>query len=79
MTDEQKEDGSGVYAVVAEFKGEGPLLMEAVGRSTSYESARERSRSMTSDPRVIRVAIVRLEPTGDGNDLLLLDMKRMQK
>lgn len=73
------DDGTGLYALVAEFKGEGPILMEAGGRSTSYESVLARLRQMSSEPRVIRVAIVRLEPTGDGNELLLLDMKRMQK
>lgn len=73
------DDGTGLYALVAEFKGEGPILMEAVGRSTSYETVLARLRTMSADPRVIRVAIVRLEPTGDGNELLLIDMKRMQK
>lgn len=74
-----RADDSGVYAVVAEFKGEGPLLLETVGKSTSYEAALERMRGLICEARVIRAAVVQLEPTSDGNELLLVDMKRMQK
>ena len=73
------EDDSGCYAVVAEFKGEGPLLMETVGSATSHDAALQRMRALMAEHRVIRAAVVRLEPTKDGNELLLIDMKRMQK
>ena len=73
------DDDSGCYAVVAEFKGEGPLLMETLGQASSHEAALHRMRALMAEPRVIRAAVVRLEPTKDGNELLLIDMKRMQK
>lgn len=73
------EDETGCYAVVVEFKGEGPLLMETAGKATGYDAARARMRGFMADARVIRAAVVRLEPTTDGNELLLIDMKRMQK
>lgn len=74
-----EDDGKGVYAVVAESKGEGPLLMETVGQSSSRAAALQRMRTLMAEHRVIRAAVVRLEPTTDGNELLLIDMKRMQK
>lgn len=71
------EDLSEVFALAVEFKGEGPLLMEALARGTSFRSARDAMRVFEADPRVVRVAIVRLE-YASGNELLLHDMKRMQ-
>lgn len=74
------EDAGEVFAVVAEFKNEGPILMETEGGATSREAAFARRDRLLGEPRCIRACVVRLvaEKWG-GNDLLLHDMKRMQK
>lgn len=72
------EDVTEIFAVVAEWKNQGPILMETEGPNTSYEEVRKQSDRLSSQPHILRTAIVRLEYHG-GNELLLHDMKRMQK
>ncbi len=79
MIDAQREDELGVYAVIGEFKAEGPLLWETTGAQSSYEAAIKRMEDMASNPKCIRAAVVRLQATHFGNELLLTDMRRMQK
>jgi hypothetical protein len=68
-------DHDGVYGVVAEFPNQGPILMEQEGLHSSYESAHESARKLGT---AIRWAVVRLTYIG-GNEMLIHDMKRMQK
>lgn len=64
-----------VYGVIAEFPSQGPILMESEGPWSSEEAARERTYKLKG---AIRTAVVRLT-YASGNELLLLDMQRMQK
>lgn len=77
MTTADRED-SGVYAVIAEFKNDGPLIMETAGAACSRDGAMERMEAMLSRQNCIRAAVVRIE-YAFGNELILSDMKRMQK
>lgn len=72
------EDVGEIFAVVAEFKNQGPILMEMEGPQTSRDKADARMRSLLSSPNVLRAAMVRLTYEG-GNELLIHDMKRMQE
>jgi len=58
------------YAVVAEFKSEEALVMEQFLRTADHETAYARMRSLESDPRVVRVALVALT-YASGNRALL--------
>lgn len=71
-------DGPAVFAVVAEWANQGPLLMETEGVFSSYEAAMERCQGLSGRPGILRVAVVRLT-LENGNELLLHDMERMQK
>ena len=66
-----------LFAVVAEWSNQGPILMETEGPYTSYEAAQERVQRMLTDRTFLRVCIVRLVYES-GNALILHDMKRMQ-
>ena len=79
MTDTERDGDSSVYAVIAESKAEGPLLWETTGAGSSYDSAVRRMEEALARPNIIRAAIVRLQATHFGNELLLTDMRRMQK
>ena len=72
------EDVTEVFAVVAEWKNQGPILMETEGPQSSYAKARERSDMIGRQSHILRTAIVRLEYV-DGNELLIHDLKRMQE
>lgn len=72
------EDVTEVFAVVAEWKNQGPTLMEAEGAGTSYEKAREQMDKILGRQNALRACVVRLEYRF-GNALLLHDMKRMQE
>lgn len=67
-------DESGVYALVIETAGQAAILLETEGHQSSHEAAHARIRF----PNTIRWAVVRLVYES-GNELLLHDMKRMQK
>lgn len=72
------EDVTEVFAVIAEFKDQGPILMECEGQRSSRDAAFDHMRGLLARGRVLRACVVRLEWEG-GNELLLHDMKRMQK
>lgn len=57
-----------VYGVIAEFKDEGPIIME--GYPADYDTAAERMNSLKQQANVIRVAIFRAEYVS-GNQTLL--------
>ncbi len=64
------------YALLVEWKNEGPIVMESIGSSTSLARVSERASDLQSHPRVIRTAIVRLKYF-QGNELMLKDMVRL--
>ena len=67
----------GIYGVLLELKSQGPVLMEAEAKGSSYENARAAVERWVKDPRIIRAAVVRLH-FEHGNDLLISDMERLQ-
>lgn len=75
------DQDDGIYAVIAEFKGQAPLILETEASGSSFEAAQDRAREMQKRPDVIRICVVRCDasPLWSGNELLILDMKRMQK
>ena len=73
-----EDDDLGVLGVVVEMANQGPLLLEAEGQSTSYEAAMKRCSELAGKRGVVRVAVVRLT-IENGNELILHDMKRMQR
>ena len=76
---DNRDDTRGCYGVIAEYRGQAPILMEAEGGTTSYEGAVARAQGLRD---AIRYQIVRLVPVGsgyqNGNELLLKDLERMQ-
>jgi hypothetical protein len=58
----------GVYGVIAEFKDEGPIIME--GYPVDYDTAAERMNSLKQQANVIRVAMFRADYVS-GNPTLL--------
>ena len=72
------EDVSEVFAVLAEFKNQGPILMEVEGPRSSHNLAHDHMNALLSRPNVLRAAVVRLSYVS-GNELLIHDMKRMQE
>lgn len=72
------EDVGEIFAVVAEFKNQGPILMETEGPMTSRSLAYDRMDNLLRGTNVLRAAVVRITYSG-GNELLVHDMKRMQE
>lgn len=72
------EDVGEVFAVVAEFKNQGPILMETEGPMSSRQKAYERLSEISRRVDCLRAAVVQLTYVG-GNELLIHDMKRMQE
>lgn len=72
------EDVGEVFGVIAEFKNQGPILMEKEGPHTSHDAAYDHMRSLLAQNNVLRACVVRLTYEG-GNQLLIHDMKRMQE
>lgn len=72
------EDVGEVFAVIAEFKDQGPILMEKEGPGTSRSAAREHMNRLLCQSGVLRACVVRLT-YDSGNELLLHDMRRMQE
>jgi len=70
------EDIEEIFAVVAEFRNQGPILMETEGPSTSRDAAYDRMSGL--GPNCVRACVVRLSYEV-GNELLIHDLKRMQK
>lgn len=75
---EGSDDPGELFAVVAEFSNQGPILMETEGPFSSYERAMERVENLAGNRSCLRACVVRLVYEA-GNSLVLHDMKRMQK
>ena len=71
------EDVGEIFAVVAEWRDQGPVLMETEGPETSLQAARDQMHRMI-EKGSLRAAIVRITYER-GNELLIHDLKRMQK
>lgn len=72
-----KHDRNGCFVAVIETSGQGPIVMETEGEDSSYEAAEARiARVFGGKP--LRHCICRLVPVA-GNELLPLDLQRMQK
>lgn len=71
---EQAEDG-GAYVVVAEWRGQGPIVMETEGQQSSRDGARQR---VLGNNQLHRYCICRLVPV-EGNELVLKDLERLQR
>lgn len=76
--EDDPRDPGGLFAVVAEWSNQAPILMETEGFMTSIDAARDRAAKMAARKDMLRVCIVRLTYKS-GNELALHDMKRMQK
>lgn len=76
--DRYGKDDSGAYGLVVEFPGQAPILLEKEGSDSSYRSCLEQIQRFHSNHQTLRYCIVRLVPVG-GNELLLLDLERLQK
>lgn len=71
-----KYDGDGVFGVVIETESQAPILLETEGDQSSIGCAEDRIKKAFG-VRPLRWCIVRLVPV-IGNELLLLDMQRLQ-
>lgn len=76
--EEGPDDANDLFAVVAEFSNQSPILMETEGPFTSYGAAQETLRRVSASKSFLRACVVRLVYVG-GNSLVLHDMKRLQK
>lgn len=74
-TEIDTHDRAGAYVVVAEWRGQAPIVMETEGPHSSRDEARERTRTFG---HLNRYCICRLVPV-EGNELVLKDLERMQK
>lgn len=70
-----EQDDEGVFVVVAEFRHQAPIVMEAEGEHSGRDAAFERASRV---PGALRTCVARLTYEG-GNALLLHDIKRLQK
>lgn len=69
-------DRAGAFGLVIETPNQAPILLETEGDQSSYEAAMGRvTRAFGGQP--LRWCLVRLVPVC-GNELLLLDMQRLQ-
>jgi hypothetical protein len=68
----------GAYVVVFEHAGQAPIVLEAEGCDTSFNSCMDRVERMRGNGRAARWCIARLVPV-DGNELLILDLERLQQ
>lgn len=72
-----KYDREGVFVAVIETASQGPIVLETEGEYSSFMAAEARAlRAMGGKP--VRFCICRLVPVS-ANELVILDMKRMQK
>ena len=70
-----KYDTEGVFVVMCEGPHQGPIILEVEGDNSSYESAQK---TLNKISWKVRTCICRVIPV-NGNELLPLDMQRMQK
>jgi hypothetical protein len=76
--DRWEKYNGGAYGVVYEAPGQAPILWEAEGCDTSFAACSKRAGEWVKQGRIGRWCIVRLVPV-DGNELLLLDLERLQQ
>lgn len=57
------------YGLIVEWKSEGPLIME--GKPMAHNEARQMAQRFEDNPRVIRVAIFKMQGGYWGNDTLI--------
>lgn len=69
-------DDQGVFGLVIETDNQAPILLETEGDHSSRRAALDRVRRVMGG-RALRWCLVRLVPV-EGNELLLLDMQRLQ-
>lgn len=72
-----KYDRDGAFVVIIETAGQGPIVLETEGEDSGYAAAEARARNALGG-RPLRFCICRLVPVA-GNELLPLDLQRMQK
>lgn len=70
-------DRTGVFVAVIEAANQAPIVLETEGEDTSYDRASERAMKAFGGGN-LRWCICRLVPVA-GNELLPLDLQRMQK
>lgn len=68
----------GAYALIAESPGQSPIVTETEGCDSSFKSCEKRRDRMMKSGYAQRWCIARLVPV-DGNELLVLDLERLQK
>lgn len=66
-------DTEGVFVVIAEGRNQAPIILETEGGGSSFDAAQKR----TKHSQWFRVCVCRLVPVS-GNELVVLDMQRMQ-
>lgn len=72
-----KYDRGGCFVAVIESANQGPIVLETEGEDTSFDAARKRAERALGGSS-LRWCICRLVPVM-GNELLPLDLQRMQK
>lgn len=66
----------GAYGLIVEHAGQAPIMLEAEGCDSSFQSCMRRISQWKGQP--LRWCIVRLVPV-EGNELLALDFERLQQ
>jgi hypothetical protein len=72
-----KYDRDGVFVAVIEATNQGPIVLETEGEDSSYGAAHTRAQKAFGGS-IVRWCVCRLVPVA-GNELLPLDLQRMQK
>jgi hypothetical protein len=72
-----KYDRAGVFVTVIETASQGPIVLETEGEDTSYQAAHDRAQKALGQT-CLRWCVCRLVPVS-GNELLPIDLQRMQK
>lgn len=67
-------DREGVFVLMSESKSQAPMIMETEGEFSSFDAAHDRVKRMKW---LTRACVCRVIPVS-GNELLALDMIRMQ-
>ena len=72
-------DSEGLFVVMYEARNQAPMIMETEAVHSTYEAARKRAgRSFMLRTCILRTCICRVIPI-EGNELLTLDMMRLQE
>lgn len=75
---ERSNDDRGAFVLVAEWAGQGPIVIETEGPFSSRRAAYARARKMEGTHRFTRWCVARLTYEG-GNPLALADLERLQQ